>query len=89
MLADWFPNQVDWVLVEVRRKEEGEGKVGSLVIIMIITLINFIFILIIFIFILIIIIMIYMMPWVVEVRRKEKVKQGARCQLPVSMTLLS
>ena len=33
MLADWFPNQVDWMLVEVRRKEEGEGKVGSLVII--------------------------------------------------------
>ena len=82
MLADWFPNQVDWVLVEVRRKEEGEGKVGSLVIIKII-------ILIIFIFILIIIIAIYMMPWVVEVRRKEKVKQGVGCQLPVSMTLLS
>ena len=78
MLADWFPNQVDWVLVEVRRKEEGEGKVGSLVIIMI-----FIF------YHLYIYFDHHMMPWVVEVRRKEKVKQGARCQLPVSMTLLS
>ena len=28
MLADWFPNQVDWRLVEVRRRREG-GEFGD------------------------------------------------------------